>query len=731
MAAWKGLGARVSAASIVVLVVVVGAANVVSKRAAETKMTQSLAATADSVVARLKIGLLEPVWNLNIDQAKQLVEVEFNDPAVDGAEVVDASGSRLVGSKRTEEGIIGELEPEPGKAFLQRVGKIEREGEVIGEVRLWMSDRTIRAELAAAARADWIKFGSVGLALVIILNLLLMRWVTAPLGQMSNLLGKMVALKPGEPLDDIRQAKNALVGRYGKNSSEIGTLTRAMDRFVGLFGELKTTTDAAQRAGRGLTCASANLMLLDDQGRLVLANDAFSAHFKRQPDVAAAFGISGEVNEGQDFREVLEQWLGHPLNQLEGPTQIERELGSRHGNLDLSPVLSDGFEIVGYVVQWHDMTEMLARQAMERRLAEDLSEAVSAARAGDLKARISTDGAEGVLGELATEVNHLLETFDEALRRIQELHDALANGNLGFQLEAPDWQGVFGSVRDNANTTIDRLAQMVTSLREAALAVATGSSEIRSGTDELSRRIEQQVTSLEESAAAMRDMSQSVTANERNAADARVQSGAADEAAKRGAEAIARMQTRMHEIGKGSRRIMEIVQLIDDIAFQTNLLALNAAVEAARAGEMGRGFAVVASEVRALAKRSADNSKDIRTLLSTSDTEVQQGIALADDLSRAIGDISEAVGKSAALARTIAEATTEQGSGIRQVDTVISDLDGITQQNSAIAEQTAAASANLDEQASTVLSLLSRFTLVDDERPEDSDDDPEDPEEAP
>ncbi|HEX5755879.1 MAG TPA: methyl-accepting chemotaxis protein [Arenimonas sp.] len=717
MRAWQGLGARISAASIVVLVLVVLVANWFAQSAAQQKMTQELESSAASVVARLKIGLLEPVWNLNIDQAKQLVELEFADAAVDAAEVVDASGSRLVGLQRAEDGSIVELVEVPAAAFMDRNGKIEREEEAIGEIRLWLSDRTIKAELAAAARADWIKFGSVGLTLVILLNLLLIRWVTSPLGQMSNLLGKMVALKPGEPLDEIRRDKNLLVGRYGKNSSEIGTLTRAMDRFVGLFGELKTTTDAAQRAGRGLTCASANLMLLDEGGRLVLLNDAFEGYLKRQRDVAQAFGIDGDAKEGQEFAAVLEEWLGHPLSELEGPRQLERELGSRHGHVDLSPVASDSFEIVGFVVQWHDQTEMLARQAMERRLAAELANAVGAARRGDLSERINTAGAAGVLGELAGEVNHLLDSFDEALRRIQELHDALADGELGFRLDAPDWQGVFASVRDNANTTINRLAEMVASLREAARAVANGSSEIRSGTDELSRRIEQQVASLEESAAAMRDMSQSVTNNEKNSSAASTQSGAANEAAKRGAEAIARMQARMQEIGKGSRRIMEIVQLIDDIAFQTNLLALNAAVEAARAGEMGRGFAVVASEVRALAKRSADNSKDIRALLSSSDGEVQQGIALAGELSKAIAEISEAVGKSATLARTIAEATSEQADGIRQIDTVISDLDGITQQNSAIAEETAAASASLDEQAASVLDLLSQFTLADDDRP--------------
>jgi methyl-accepting chemotaxis protein len=709
---WEGLGARLSAASIVVLLVVVVVANLFSQVRTEQRMTEALAAQAQSVLKRLQLGLLEPVWNLNNEQLRQLVELEFDAPALDAARVLNDLGKPLVAMQRGATA-VGELVGAPESAFHQVRGPIERDGETIGEVELWFSDRTIQDELAAATRADLIKFAGVGLLLVIILNVLIGRWVTAPLGQMSVILGRLVELKPGEPIDAIRREKDALVRRYGRSHSEIGTLTRALDRFVGLFGELKSTTDAAQRAGRGLACASANLLLLDHRGRIVLVNEAFSAYLAAAPEAASAFRVDGELAPGHDLSALLGDWIGEPLAGLAGPHRSERELGSRHGVLDLSPVASDTLEIIGYVLQWHDMTEMLARQASERRLATELSQAVGAARRGDLSVRISTTEAEGVLGELAQEVNRLLDGFDEALSRIQQLHNALARGELSFRVEAAEWQGVFASVRDNANVTIERLAELVTSLREAARSVASGASEIRAGTDELSRRIEQQAASLEESAAAMRDMTQSVENNERNSADASAQSSSADEAAKRGAEAIGRMQTRMSEIGKGSRKIMEIVGLIDDIAFQTNLLALNAAVEAARAGEMGRGFAVVATEVRALAKRAADNAKDIRSLLSSSDSEVQQGIALAEALSKAIGEISGAVGRSATLARTIAGATTDQAQGIRQIETVIGDLDGITQQNSAIAEQTAAASATLDDQASAVLDLLSRFSLGD------------------
>jgi methyl-accepting chemotaxis protein len=712
-----GLSARISAASLLALVLVVLIANQFSASQSRQRMGAQLEDSAGAIMARLQLGLIEPVWNLNTEQATKLVAVEFNFAGLLAAEVVDTSGNRMVALAREHEDADAESvqgmeqAPAEGAFFLARSAALEREGEAIGEVRIWLSERTIREELAVVQRSDLLKFGSVGLALVLILNLLLRSWVTRPLGQMSGVISKLLELKPGESLDAVTASKNALMRRYGGNRSETGHLARSLDRFVALFGELKVTTDAAQRAGRGLACASANLMLLDQQGRLVLLNDAFARYLEAQPGVAGQLGAEAAPAEGLELQAVLSGWLGEPLSALQGATQRELEIGPRHGQLDVAPVAGSGGERVGYVVQWHDMTEALQRQAIERRITGELSRAVAAAIAGDLSARIDAGGAEGVLAELARGVNRLLDAFDGTLRRIQELHAALSEGRLDFRLQAPEWKGVFASVRDNANATMGELAELVLTLREAARAVSSGASEIRAGTDELSRRIEQQAASLEESSAAMRDMTQSVLNNERDSKDASTQSNAAEAAARRGGEAVERMQTRMAEIGKGSRRIMEIVGLIDDIAFQTNLLALNAAVEAARAGEMGRGFAVVATEVRALAKRAADNAKDIRTLLSSSDGEVRQGIELTAGLSKVIADISEGVGRSASLARTIAEATSGQSEGIRQVEAAIGDLDGITQQNSAIAEQTAAASASLDDQAAGVMQMLSRFRL--------------------
>ncbi|MBD8527788.1 methyl-accepting chemotaxis protein [Pseudomarimonas arenosa] len=711
---WKGLGTRITVASILALVLVVWAANWLSAAATSERMEAQLNSAADGIVARLQLSLIEPVWNLNTDQANKLVAVELNFPGLIAAQVSDESGTQIVGlrQRETEDGELLEFTEPPASFYLTREAKIDREGESIGTIRLWLSDITIQQELDAASSADMRKFAGVGIALVLILNLLLRRWVTTPLGQMSQIIGKLVELKPGESLEQISRQQSALKARYGRDSSETGQLTRSLDRFVDLFGELKETTDSAQRAGRGLTCASANLALLDRDGCLVLLNDAFANYLHKEPDVADALGAcEGELTGKCKVAESLAAKIGQSLPSLQAPLNLECELAHAHGSLDISPVASTSGERLGYVVQWYDMTEELKQQQLERRIAQELSTVVAAATVGDLKARIQVGDEKGVLAQLAQQVNSLLSGFDNALVKIQDMHHALAAGDLTHRMQEPSWQGAFADVRDNANETLQRLSELVSSLREAAKSVANHAAEIRTSTDDLSRRIEAQAASLEQSAANMKELTDLVGENERDSRDSSQQSTVADEAAQQGGETISRMQSRMSEIGKGSRRIMEIVQLIDDIAFQTNLLALNAAVEAARAGDMGRGFAVVATEVRALAKRAADNAKDIRALLSSSDGEVQQGIRLAGELSTAIASISEAVGSSSRLARKIAEATSQQANSIREVQTVISDLDNITQQNSGIAERTAGVSASLDEKAEVVMSMLARFQL--------------------
>ena len=241
------------------------------------------------------------------------------------------------------------------------------------------------------------------------------------------------------------------------------------------------------------------------------------------------------------------------------------------------------------------------------------------------------------------------------------------------------------------------------------LTVQTAVSEIAQGNNDLSQRTEQAASSLQETAASMEQMTATVRQNADTSRQANQLSGTASEAASRGGHAVAQVVTTMTDITESSRKIADIIGVIDGIAFQTNILALNAAVEAARAGEQGRGFAVVASEVRHLAQRSAEAAKEIKQLIGTSVQKVEAGSRLVADAGTTMGDIVRSVQRVSDLISEISAATIEQSGGIQQVSQAVGHLDQVTQQNSALVEQGAAASASLQQQTRRLVEAVSVF----------------------
>jgi aerotaxis receptor len=241
------------------------------------------------------------------------------------------------------------------------------------------------------------------------------------------------------------------------------------------------------------------------------------------------------------------------------------------------------------------------------------------------------------------------------------------------------------------------------------LNVQTATSEIAQGTGDLSARTEQAAASVEQTASSMEQMTATVRSNADTATQANQLSGSACEAAAQGGRAVSEVVQTMDEITRSSRKIADIISVIDVIAFQTNILALNAAVEAARAGEQGRGFAVVASEVRGLAQRSADAAKEIKTLITASVAKVEAGARLVDDAGRTMEDIVSQVKRVSGMIAEISVATAEQSDGIAQVGQAVVHLDKITQQNAALVEQSSAASESLKQQAMRLVEAVSVF----------------------
>jgi len=255
------------------------------------------------------------------------------------------------------------------------------------------------------------------------------------------------------------------------------------------------------------------------------------------------------------------------------------------------------------------------------------------------------------------------------------------------------------------------LATLVGTVRQASDSIATGSSQIATGNADLSQRTEEQASNLQQTAASMEQLSSAVKHNADTAREATHQAQDATAVASHGGEVVGQVVLTMEEISANSRKIADIIGVIDGIAFQTNILALNAAVEAARAGEQGRGFAVVAGEVRALAQRSAQAAKEIKSLIGTSAERVEAGAGLVHQAGRTMSEIVQRVQRVSELINHISTASDEQTRGIGQVSEAVTQLDNVTQQNAALVEESAAAAESLDQQARRLVQAVGVFRL--------------------
>ncbi|MBC9114668.1 methyl-accepting chemotaxis protein [Stenotrophomonas maltophilia] len=332
----------------------------------------------------------------------------------------------------------------------------------------------------------------------------------------------------------------------------------------------------------------------------------------------------------------------------------------------------------------------------------------TAAAAGDFSLRGDEDRFAYEFRDMVAGLNRLMQTTDENLVQVSTLLQAISRGDLTVRMQG-DFHGVFARMRDDCNATVDQLKQIVGRIQSSASSINLAAGEIASGNTDLSRRTEQQAANLEETAASMEELTSTVKQNAEHARQANQLAIGAHGVASQGGEVVGQVVTTMSAIEASSKKIAEIISVIDGIAFQTNILALNAAVEAARAGEQGRGFAVVASEVRTLAQRSAGAAKEIKGLIEDSVGKVADGSALVRQAGTTMGEIVASVQRVTDIMADISAASQEQSSGIEQVNQAVVQMDETTQQNAALVEEASAAARSMEEQANLLAEAVSVF----------------------
>jgi methyl-accepting chemotaxis protein len=451
-----------------------------------------------------------------------------------------------------------------------------------------------------------------------------------------------------------------------REGDELGDMLPSLQRMqVQLSKLIESERRSATENGRlrqALENVSSNVMVTDADLKIIYLN-----HTVRAMMVAAQADIRRDL---QHFDAAA--LLGAPIDLfLLDPTQQRAlraglldsfeasiAIGERSFRIIANPIMAEGGTRLGTVVEWTDRTQ-----------------------------------------EVAVE------------KEMQDMLAAVVRGELHKRIDLSNKAGFFEALSRGVNQLTDNLTEVVSRVKSAAEQVHRGAEEISLGNANLSQRTEQQASSLEETASSMEQMTATVKQNADNAHQANQLAVAAREEANKGGAVVTRAVSAMSGINEASRKIADIIGVIDEIAFQTNLLALNAAVEAARAGEQGRGFAVVATEVRNLAGRSATAARQIKELIQDSVRKVEDGSTLVTQSGDSLEQIVTAVKKVSDIVAEIAAASREQAAGIEQVNRAVMQMDQLTQQNAALVDQATAASRTMTEQSGSLTEMMATYRL--------------------
>ncbi|MBT9612989.1 MAG: MCP four helix bundle domain-containing protein [Burkholderiales bacterium] len=541
---------------------------------------------------------------------------------------------------------------------------------------------------------------------VIVLGLLMAAWtgmvlIRAIVRPLSRASGVFENIASGNYQNDISVETQDEIGKVLES-------LKSMQIKLGFdVAEANRVANESLRIKNALDNVATNVMIADNNRTIIYMNKSIVPMLttaqddirKDLPNFNVANLMGGSIDGFHKNPEHQKQLLATFTSTFKSEVKI----GGRTFALVANPIINERGDRLGSVVEWTDRT---AEVAVEQEVASIVDGAVN----GDFTRRIDMNGKTGFFRQLGEGMNRLMETSATGLDEVVRVLGALAKGDLTEKITT-DYNGTFGQLKDDSNTTVERLKEIVSQIKSATETINTASKEIAAGNSDLSQRTEEQASSLEETASSIEELTSTVKQNAENAKQANQLAKGASEVAVKGGNVVGQVVGTMAAINESSRKIVDIISVIDGIAFQTNILALNAAVEAARAGEQGRGFAVVAGEVRNLAQRSAAAAKEIKTLIGDSVEKVEGGTKLVEEAGRTMDEIVSSVKRVTDIMSEISAASMEQSAGIEQVNQAISQMDQVTQQNAALVEEAAAAAESMEEQAQSLATTVAIFKV--------------------
>ena len=622
-----------------------------------------------------KMGASESVKEMRVIRDKQL-DTEFEKGLPEEYPIDDMDRSVLASGKAASKLIVGVNDEAALRMVVPFIGKKNfrtidclkchgvDEGAVLGAASVTMD---IKADMATIQQINlwmWVGQGTLQILLFLVVG-----------GVVRRLL-KQLGGEPETVIDIVKQiARGNLSGEIATQAGDDSSLLAAMKQMqTDLQGVVADIQKAVHAAANG--------------------------DFTQQTDLAGKQGFGLDISQSLNTlnTNLLRQVGGNPADAVRAATRIAA------GDLGGEIALRDG-----------DTQSILAAMASMRSnltgVLDEVNTMVDAAVAGDFSRKIDSTGMQGYSKTLSDLLNRLSDVTAKGLQDVIQATEAIARGDLTHTIDQA-YPGLFGQLKDSINTTVKQLRLVIGGIRQATEAINIASQEIAAGNQDLSSRTEQQASSLEETSSAMEELNTTVKQNAENARRANGLVTTSNAGVVKGGQEVKNVVVTMSEIEASSKKIADIIGVIDSIAFQTNILALNAAVEAARAGEQGRGFAVVATEVRNLAQRSATAAKEIKDLIAESVAKVESGAKLVQQAGTTMDGVVASVQQVASLVTEIAAASREQSSGIEEATKAVAQMDEATQQNAALVEEAAAAAESLEEQARGLVQTISMFKLA-------------------